>query len=68
MAKRFQDNVVWITGGGTGIGKALAVEFAAEGAKLALSGRRRDRLEEAATELRAGGARVARIALDPDAA
>ena len=44
MAKRFQDNVVWITGGGTGIGKALAVEFAAEGAKLALSGRRRDRL------------------------
>ncbi|MBK7156444.1 MAG: SDR family oxidoreductase, partial [Sandaracinaceae bacterium] len=64
MAKRFQDNVVWITGGGTGIGKALAVEFAAEGAKLALSGRRRDRLDEAAAELRAGGAEVLVVPCD----
>ena len=37
-----------ITGGGTGIGAAIARALAGEGAKLTLVGRRRDRLEEAA--------------------
>ena len=32
MAGRFQDQVVWITGAGSGIKKALALEFAKEGA------------------------------------
>ena len=64
MTQRFQDSIVWITGGGTGIGKALAVEFAKEGAKLALSGRRRDRLESAADELRALGAEVLVVPCD----
>ncbi len=35
-----------ITGGGTGIGAAIARALAAEGAKLTLVGRRRDKLEE----------------------
>lgn len=35
-----------ITGGGTGIGAAIARRLGAEGAKLTLVGRRRDRLEE----------------------
>ena len=64
MTQRFQDSIVWITGGGTGIGKALAVEFAKEGAKLALSGRRRDRLESAADELRTLGAEVLVVPCD----
>ena len=40
-----------ITGGGTGIGAAIARALAAEGAKLTLVGRRRDRLEEVASAL-----------------
>jgi NAD(P)-dependent dehydrogenase (short-subunit alcohol dehydrogenase family) len=35
-----------VTGGGTGIGAAVARALAAEGAKLTLVGRRRDKLEE----------------------
>ncbi|WP_324749498.1 SDR family oxidoreductase [Sphingomonas sp. LY54] len=38
-----------VTGGGTGIGAAIARALAAEGAKLTLVGRRRDKLEEVAS-------------------
>jgi NAD(P)-dependent dehydrogenase (short-subunit alcohol dehydrogenase family) len=56
MAKRFTEQVVWITGGGSGIGRALAFAFAQEGATVAVSGRREDRLAQVVTELRAEGA------------
>ena len=38
-----------VTGGGTGIGAAIARALGAEGAKLTLVGRRRDKLEEVAS-------------------
>ena len=47
------DKVAVITGGGTGIGKAVAVRLATKGWKLALLGRRQDKLEAAASA--AGG-------------
>ncbi len=47
--------VVWITGGGTGIGRALALEYARRGACVAISGRRLEKLEEAAAALDAAG-------------
>ncbi len=53
-----------ITGGSSGIGEALARDYAAPGVFLALSGRDRERLEQAAEACRAAGAEVATAVLD----
>ena len=49
--KEWTNKVVWITGGGSGLGKALALEFAKYGAKIVLSGRREKPLRSVAEEL-----------------
>ena len=41
----FQNKVVWITGASSGIGEAIAMAFAKEGAKLVLTARRPEELE-----------------------
>ena len=41
---------IWITGGSTGIGKALAIKFANEGWNVAISARRENLLEEISNE------------------
>ena len=51
----FSGKVVWITGAGTGIGRAGALMFAGERATVALMGRRRAQLDEAAGEIAAKG-------------
>src|SRR5258705_8344223 len=53
-----------MTGSGTGIGKAGALMFAQEGAAVALIGRRRDKLDEVAAEIKAIGGKAAVEALD----
>ncbi|MBX9457995.1 MAG: SDR family oxidoreductase [Rhizobium sp.] len=47
---RYKDRTAVITGGGTGIGAAVARRLAGEGAHLALIGRRREPLEAIAAE------------------
>jgi NAD(P)-dependent dehydrogenase (short-subunit alcohol dehydrogenase family) len=49
-ALRLQDKTAIITGAGSGIGRAIAIAFAREGAKVVLAGRRRDPLTETARE------------------
>lgn len=55
---------VLITGGSSGIGLALAAELIAEGASVAVSGRRDDRVEAAVSSLSASGAKVIGVAAD----
>lgn len=64
MAKRFENQVVWITGGGSGIGRALALAFADEGAAVAVSGRREERLHEVVQELKGRGAKGLAVRCD----
>ncbi len=47
----WRGNAIWITGASSGIGAALAEAFAAGGAALILSGRRRDALDALAARL-----------------
>jgi len=60
----FNGKVVWITGAGTGIGRAGALMFAGEGATVALLGRRRGPLDEVAAEIAAAGGRAIAVPLD----
>ncbi len=53
--KAFEGQVVWITGAGTGIGKAGAVMFAADGATVVLIGRRAKELNDVAATIRGSG-------------
>jgi len=52
----FKDQVVWITGGSSGIGEALALQFSAEGAKVVLSARREEELKRVRESCEARGA------------
>jgi NAD(P)-dependent dehydrogenase (short-subunit alcohol dehydrogenase family) len=55
---------ILITGGGTGLGRSMALRFAELGANLFLAGRREEPLKEAAQSIRAKGAGAAYFSAD----
>jgi len=54
-SQRLKGRIALITGGGTGIGRAIAELFAREGASIVVSGRRAEPLQEAVHQMRRDG-------------
>jgi NAD(P)-dependent dehydrogenase (short-subunit alcohol dehydrogenase family) len=64
MGERFGSEVVLVTGGGAGIGRACARAFAAGGAKVAVAGRTREKLDAVVAEIEAEGGEALAAAAD----
>ena len=61
---KFSGKTVFITGASSGIGAALAREFARQGAEVALAARRVERLQSLAAEIKASGGRAVALVCD----
>ena len=61
---RLDGRVAVVTGGGRGIGRAIALELAREGADVVVSSRTREQLEAVAAEVRGIGPRAAGVVAD----
>ena len=61
---RLANKNVWITGGGSGIGRALALAYASEGRRIWISGRNLEKLQEVANAATHMSGEVIPVALD----
>jgi citronellol/citronellal dehydrogenase len=60
----FQDRVVLVTGGGTGLGRCAAHELASLGATVVIAARRPEPLEQTTSEIREAGGECHAVELD----
>ncbi len=63
-ACRLRGKVTFVTGASSGIGRAAATRFAAEGAIVVAASRRLDRLEETVDEVRSAGGEAIAVRCD----
>jgi len=64
MTQRFTGKTALVTGGGSGIGRATALAFAAAGATVAVSGRRQEPLDETVRLIEDAGGKAIAITAD----
>lgn len=60
----FEETVVVVTGGGTGLGRAIATEFARLGASIVILSRKNEHLEQGRTAIESLGAEVLALSCD----
>ena len=60
----FAGQLIWVTGGGSGIGRCVAHELASLGAHVLISGRKTEKLERVAAEIAQDGGRCSIAAFD----
>jgi citronellol/citronellal dehydrogenase len=60
----FDGHTIWVTGGGSGIGRCTAHELAALGARVVISGRKADKLDRVASEIAEDGGVCHPVAFD----
>ena len=63
--KILEERSVLVTGGGSGLGLAMAKKFASHGAKVTIAGRTLDRLERAAGEIRSAAREGGEVDIHP---
>jgi len=63
-ADTYAGTTVFVTGGGTGLGKAIAVEFGRAGAKVAVASRKEEHRDAGVAALEAVGAKAIGVELD----
>ena len=61
---RLQGKTAIITGGNSGVGAATACLFAAEGANVVISARRKNALDEVAEKITSAGGKVLAVSAD----